>query len=124
MQRGAGTAPARGGAATRRERDAGPARSTSLAQDGPAVRACTYRPPCPASFGGSVVADRTFRRRPDASLHRSLSPRADQLARDALGQPRVAGDQAFGVELEVGGEVAVERGEANDSGAKVLVALW
>ena len=24
-------------------------------------------PPCPASFGGSVVADRTFRRRPDAS---------------------------------------------------------
>jgi hypothetical protein len=32
-----------------------------------AVRTCTYRLSCPVSFGGSAVADRTFRWRPDVS---------------------------------------------------------
>src|SRR3954451_15226941 len=49
-------------AVRRRGRDAEP---TEPAQDAQAVRACTYGPPCPASFGDAVLADRTLRRGPD-----------------------------------------------------------
>jgi hypothetical protein len=65
-------------APSRRREGAPPSRASH------AVRTCTYRLSRPASVGGSVVADRTFRRRPDASPQPSIKSASSSLE---LGRP-------------------------------------
>src|SRR4051794_18744388 len=72
--------PARRRGPPRRPSASIPAQSTEPAPTGPAVRACTYGLPCPASFGDAVVVTAPSVGGRTPPVRRSRSPWATQLA--------------------------------------------